>query len=71
MDGVGDTPQTVMTTRAPAVLKMENVGGIYVLCLRCHFDQEFRQAQKPTDEGIQVKLARYHVKTFDIEMLQK
>ena len=50
---------------------MENVGGIYVLCLRCHFDQEFRQAQKPTDEGIQVKLARYHVKTFDIEMLQK
>ena len=22
MDGVGDTPQTVMTTRAPAVLKM-------------------------------------------------
>ena len=24
MDGVGDTPQTVMTTRAPAVLKMDN-----------------------------------------------
>ena len=25
MDGVGDTPQTVMTTRAPAVLKTQKI----------------------------------------------
>ena len=36
-DGVGDTPQTVMTTRAPAVLKTFAILEIFSA-----FDKEYR-----------------------------
>ena len=31
VDWMGDTPQTVMTTRAPAVLKNDQTGQIYLI----------------------------------------
>ena len=39
VDWMGDTPQTVMTTRAPAVLKVSFYRCITIFNFRCYFQQ--------------------------------